>query len=342
MREQHAPVPWHRLAIRAAGATMVAGLLALPSPAATLDSPERWDAGTAAGWMRHDLINESVDPSLTVENGSLKLVFARQSISLPPEEYVLEAGTNSSSGKFSGDYLRAGVTAISFRLYCECPAEVSALLWSERTHRLWRYSVPGIRTGEWMSVSVPIALARLKSVNGVEGALQFEEDLQDVSRVGVAIRRYGSLQSQVYRLDDFALSGTGSGFSAWMAQFARPPQYGEGACNSLPEGDLDGDGVCNADEWISGTSAGDESDFFALTVENRESASAPGGRSVVLKWKAAPGRRYSVWRATEINGGFTRIRDQIDATPPLNEFEDLTATNREFYLYRSEVQWPGL
>jgi hypothetical protein len=319
-----------------------AGLLAIAAAAATVNAPETWSGGSPAGWLRHDLINERLDPAaLTVENGALKLLFTKQSMKTPPEEYVFEATPGASDGKFTGNYLLAGVTEVSFRFYAELPVTASVLLWNEQTRRLWRYVIPDLRTGEWVSVQAPVSLAGLRSVNEVEGAWYFEEDLQNVSWIGVAVRRNDSMTNQTYRLDDFVLKGPGAAFADWMAQFPRPPEYGTGNCNSLPEGDLDGDGMCNFHEWIAGTSAGDFFDRFELTaVGTEDNPSVAGGKEVVVKWKSTPERKYGVWRATTLNGPFTSIGEDLDSTPPENTFRDLTATNDTPYFYRSDVRWP--
>ena len=60
-------------------ASLLLGGLSLPAAAATVNSPETWASGLA-GWVRHDWINETVDSSLAVDNGSLKLVFPSQSM----------------------------------------------------------------------------------------------------------------------------------------------------------------------------------------------------------------------------------------------------------------------
>lgn len=302
--------------------------------AATVGSAETWDSGLA-GWINFDAVNEQ-PAALAAESAALKITFRKQSVKTPPEEYVFEAGTNASQGKFTGDYVSGGVTGMCFRLFCERKVEVSALLYNSVTKRLWRYRIPDVRTGEWMVVQVPFSPQGMDSPNAW-GTL--DEDLRNVTWAGVSIERNSSMNLQVYRLDDFVLQGVPE-FGSWMAQFPKPPDYGVGACVALPEGDLDGDGACNIDEWTAGTSAGDRTNIFRLAISSaRGSGAAASGHGMALKWQSAPNRKYSVWRSTNLADGFVKLDNaEIDATPPENIVVDTTATNAGPYFYKADVR----
>jgi hypothetical protein len=313
-------------------------LLGINGTAATVGSPETWDSGTVANWINYDAVNER-SATLATENGGITITFPKQSVKTPPEEYVFEAGTNASGGKFTGDYVSGGVTGMCFRLYCDRPVEVSALLYNADTKRLWRYRIPAVRTGEWMVVQVPLTPQGMDNQNGVSEWGSLDEDLRHVTWVGVSIERNSSMSIQSYRLDDFVLQGVPE-FGSWMAQFPRPPEYGVGTCVALSEGDLDGDGVCNYNEWIAGTSAGDKTDAFRIAINTARSAGLEAsGAGMALKWPSAANRKYCVWRSTNLADGFVKMGTvEIEATPPENVIVDTTATNNGAYFYKVDVR----
>lgn len=298
---------------------------------AVTDIPETWPAADAAGWVKHDLVNETVQNTLTVESSALKLAFKSQSIKMPPEEYVFEASAGASSGNFIGDYVTKGVTEIRFNLFCERQAEVSLLLWNSATARVWRYRIPNIRTGEWMSVSVPINLASMRCLTDAAQYSLLEADLRHVTAVGVAVEREQSLTAQSYWMDNFTLVGQDAAFAAWMEQFPKPLEYGTGNYSVLPEADLDGDGFCNYDEWIAGTSAGDASDRFIVSIEQ-------GAEAKRLRWKASPGRKYQVWSTTDLTVPFAPVGFPLDATVPENTFEDANINGNISTFYKITVE----
>lgn len=301
---------------------------------ATAGVPESWTGTNVAGWVNHDLVNERTLQTLRSESNSLKLVFGSQSILMPPEEYVFEAGTNASAGRFTGDYVAQGVSEIRFRLLCERRAEVSVLLCSGRSKRVWRYRVPGIVTGVWMSVSVPVAVPAVRCVNDEARWANFESDLRDVSTVGVAIERAAGMTAQAYWLDDFALAGEGAAFADWMAQFPKPPGYGTGDCSVLSGADLDGDGALNREEWVAGSSAGDAGDRFRVSIERTANLQSR------LRWKAAPGRVYQVWSTADLGQPFEPVSGPIGAELPENSFEDSRTNGTKGTFYRVGVGYP--
>jgi len=298
--------------------------------AATVNEPETWDGGDTAGWVSFDLINESVVPRLSVESNAAKLVFAAQSIKLPPEEYLVKADMNASGGRFVGNYITNGVMGISFRLYCEYVVDVRVAFYNEGTRRLWRYRAPDIVAGQWQTVNVPVDPELLNNVNGVEGWSAFKQDLENVSWTGVIITRNANMKAQLYRLDDFEIIGVGPDYGQWIEQFG---SVGDG--NTLPGSDLDNDGADNYSEWIAGTSAGDAEHSFDVEIDE------PGtGSGIMLRWESAADRTYRVERTDALTTEFTPITGELDATPPENTFEDTTATNDTPYFYRLRVQKP--
>ena len=62
------------------------------------------------------------------------------------------------------------------------------------------------------------------------------------------------------------------------------------------------------------------------------STPAPG-QPIVVRWHSQAGRTYSVWKATDLGGSFTRVAPGLPADPPINEWPDPdTNAPRAFYL----------
>ena len=120
------------------------------------------------------------------------------------------------------------------------------------------------------------------------------------------------------------LVGAGGGFGAWIAQFAS----GDG---TLAGQDLDNDGVNNYGEWVAGTAPDDGADLFEV-----DEAEAAGPGTYRLHWDSVAGRIYSVLRAPNADGPFSEIA-QTNATPPVNTYDDATATGSGSYFYRLKV-----
>jgi hypothetical protein len=272
--------------------------------------------------------------ALTGESNALKLAVIANDQSSPPADLVLYAGTNASAGAFTGNYVRQGVTEISFRLYCGGPVDadgVNLLLWSGS--RMWCYGIPEVQTGVWMSVTVPVAIPTLYSYCESNLWSLFESTLREVTAIGVEIIQPADGNKAVaYWLDDFELKGVGTEFAGQMESLTNYPGYGSGDRSVMPGADLDGDGTRNVDEWVAGTSAGDANDRFRVAIE-RGAAHTPR-----LKWTSATGRKYQVWSTDDLQAGFKPEGVKLDA--PTNVYE-LPGTNGSIgVFYRITVEKP--
>jgi len=92
-----------------------------------------------------------------------------------------------------------------------------------------------------------------------------------------------------------------------------------------PANDPDGDGMNNYCEWRAGSDprdAGSCLDFVRCKALDN---------GYLLRWRSAPGRRYSILRAKTLTSGFTIIAPDIRATPPLNVFTDRYEGTPVFY-----------
>lgn len=95
-----------------------------------------------------------------------------------------------------------------------------------------------------------------------------------------------------------------------------------------PLADPDGDGMNNGAEYRAGTDPGDASSTLRLTEIQ------PMQTGVRLKWLSIDSKAYVLQRASNLASGFTDVATGIAATPPLNSFQDASATGPGPYFYR--------
>lgn len=320
---------------RGVAAALAGLLLVAMAEAAMVGAPESWSNAVAAGWACRDLVNEKPAAGFACVTGAVQVTFAKQTMSMPPEEYLLLADGSASGGAFVGDYLAAGVLEVSFRVFCQQPEQVRLLLAGAASGRVWQYVAPGVATGQWTTVRVPLDPGVLRNLNRQELPSGFEQDLRSVGWIGVAIQRADSLSAQSCLVSDFALNGQPQ-FGTWMEQFADPAGAGQGNHNRLPTGDLDGDGAGNYAEWLAGTSAADAGACLQIRAGGKEG----GQGGFTLKWDSVEGRTYSVWRATDLRGEFTQVSPELDARPPENTFTDPATNGSGAVFYQIKARNP--
>lgn len=172
---------------------------------------------------------------------------------------------------------------------------------------------------------VPVSPELLKLINGTQNWDSFAADLQAVSWIGIRLVRNQALAEQSYRVDDVQLVGAGSDFADYIQALGG----GGWSPELLPDADLDGDGSDNYSEWVAGTGANDDSDFF--TVEAQRQANNAG---FVVRWDAVAGRTYTVCRASEAGGTYTPVSGGLTTTGSEIAFEDATAVAGQKYFYK--------
>jgi hypothetical protein len=243
--------------------------LALPAFSAVTDVMETWDFGTA-GWVRYDVLN---DRELTLVNTSqcLSVVFNTQSMSMP-EASMIRAEAKSSGGLFTGDYLAAGVTNVSFKFLSASyvPSRLALYFHCGASGDWWYYPLTAAGPGTWAQYNVPMDCWKgWQRDDGMAAAL-FRSDLSSNDWVGLLIQRTGSLEQQVYALDDFVLQGVNVTV------------------------DSDGDGMSDWAEFLAGTDPLDPYDRLWVNI-------GLSNGCVVLKWKSADKRKYGVWRSADLS-----------------------------------------
>lgn len=289
---------------------LLAGLLlAMFAIAATPDQTESWSTGDTEGWIRQDPLNSTTVPLNNPAN-YLEVVFNSQSRSFP-QVHIVQAHANASGGAFTADYWDAGITNITFKLYCKShrPAQLRLYFYNSTSKNWWYYSLGSPRVGAWTTYTVPLNHAAGWRTGLGGTSAEFKADLKEVEWVGIQIQRHGSRAKQTYGLDNFVLRG---------------------ASRSI---DSDGDGMTDWSEFIAGTDPHDPNSSLQCFI------SITNGNLIVLRWRSVGNRVYGIDRSGDLVGGpFGLLTNGIDATPPINEYVDQQSTNRGPYYYRINVE----
>lgn len=294
-----------------------------------VDALETWEGTGLAGWT-HDSPQAALS-CVTNNDTYLNLCFARQ----PMADLVEDVVRKNTSGVV--------ITNLSFRFRAATvsPSALQLCLHSAVSGNEWYVNLPVPRSGEWVTFDVPVSLSTrwfTLTADGSEDTLQ--RDLQSMDSVGVYIRRHGASEAQDYGIDDFRIQGrtiaadldsNADGIpDVWDLEHGLSPYAPDVAAL-----DSDQDGTSNYAEYRAGTDPNNAASLFELGVETTNAESVAG---VILRWDSVANRVYSVWRATDLLDGFREVGAHIPATPPVNEFEDSSATNAGPYFYRLQVE----
>ncbi len=290
----------------------IAVLTANISFAATPDTVENWDNGTVQTWKGMDELAK-ISISLSNPSNYLTVSFAKQTRTIP-EVKMMYADQSSSGGSFIGNYSTAGVLCVHFKIYCAeyTPPQVRLYICNETTGHRWYYPITGLHTGRWVECHVPLNYQSGWMLGTDQSEQNFLADIASVSWAGIRFQRDASIAPQVYGLDDFELS-TSAPYS----------HYESGI-------DSDGDGMTDYQEYIAGSDAYNPDSKFTLEI-GRKTETSPG---IMLRWNSISNRWYDIWRTWNLMNEFSMLESNIVATPPVNEYEDITATNQGSYFYK--------
>ena len=289
-----------------------------------VDIYDTWNDGTTGAWY-------AVESKVILSNPGdyLKIQFQSQNVS------------KSQSDTIRKDIgLGVVVTNISLRFKAEniLPSEVRVCFHSVRSGLLWFVSAIPTNSGEWMSLDIPLN-RDMAWVVGPDGCVQqFEGDVGFVDWVGVHLRRHGSVMIQNYCVDDFRVTG----YSMGDVDGDGIPDFWETVYNVNTNDprhatyDIDGDGLNMYEEYRAGTDPADPVSALEMSIEGTNDVSSVNG--VVVRWKSVGGHFYSLYKSTNLMHGFSLITSNIVAIPPVNSYQDNTATNSGPYFYRISVQ----
>ena len=98
------------------------------------------------------------------------------------------------------------------------------------------------------------------------------------------------------------------------------------------DGDLDGDGLSNWQEFVAGTSPTDTRSVFSILNPDDTSNS-----QYVIRWHSVFGKLYKVYKSTNLISGFSILKSDIPAVPPINSHTDSVHSAGALY-YKVGVQ----
>ena len=97
--------------------------------------------------------------------------------------------------------------------------------------------------------------------------------------------------------------------------------------------DQDGDGMLSWEEWVAGTSPTNTADVLKMDMEIHAV-----GNSSMLVWQSVSNRVYKVWRSTNLMEGFRQVSGNLQATPPVNTFNEPQMPAGQPVYYRISVE----
>ena len=234
------------------------------------------------------------------------------------------------------------VTNISLRFLAgeEKPSYLLLVLHSARSGSDWTIKLLPPEVGVWHSYSVPVDFSAGWTTGPGSDFVTFFNDTLEADSFGVYVYRNGTRDVQNYKIDDVLIQGE-------TIEYVNDPAD-DSDSDGMPDtwedrynldmndpadanGDDDNDGMNNYAEYIAGTAPDDLNSIFTIEplVEN-------GG--IKIKWKSIPDRIYSLRRTKNLTNAFTFNASGITSTPPLNIYQDMTATNNGTYFYRVGVE----
>ena len=292
---------------------------------------DTWTAQGLAGWT-----NGSSRVELSNPGGYLNMKFKSQSV---PSLVFDIAWRPIGPGIV--------LTNLSYRFFAfdVSPSAVRLYLHSVESGNSWYVSMSTPSAGSWTYLTVPVDYSAGWTKGPDSSEEQFLRDMNSIDCVGVYVRRHADVRAQNYGADDFIMQGHTA------EQVVDPPAdtdndglpdeweslHGLNPDDPMDSGlDSDGDGMCNFAEYLAGTDPNDDDSQFE--VEIGIATQVKEMRGIMLKWRSVTNRLYSILRADNLTGGFTKIEANIPGTPPVNVYVDVAATNKGPYFYKIAVE----
>jgi predicted esterase len=119
----------------------------------------------------------------------------------------------------------------------------------------------------------------------------------------------------------------------WMLMMSWLPQYypGAGALEPLFTQDTDGDGMTAEEEYNAGTKPTDAASVFRCFPLERN------GDEWALRWSSVPGKTYTVYSSTNLNGGWSPLQPEDIPADPSGTNIWMDSANHPAAFYRIEV-----
>ena len=215
------------------------------------------------------------------------------------------------------------------------PSAIRLYLHSGDSGNMWYVTLPAPEKGEWTQYTKPVKLSEGWAMGVNNSKNQFLLDMQSVDWAGIYVRRHSTPEAQNYNIDDFRIQGynitdtndtDSDGMpDAWESQYDLNMNDSSDATE-----DKDNDGMSNLDEYNAGTDPTSEESLLELHINVNKTE----GQGINLQWSSVIDQSYSIWRTTNLIYNFEQLQSGIPGTPPVNLYEDITATNSSSYFYK--------
>ena len=236
----------------------------------------------------------------------------------------------------SGSY----ITNISFKLDAldYKPSKLRLQFHARESDAVWSLDLVPPEAGSQIVVNQPLIFSSGWSIGADSPQVQFDTDLWSIDWVGVYIRRNADIELQNYSIDDFMIKGLFYIVDNDLDGIADSWEVAHGLnTNKFNDAELDPDqdGMSNYAEFRAGTDPKLASSSFKLKLEED---SIGTGQPFELRWNSIANRWYTVRRSTNLLDGFSLLETGVESRPPINVYQDLTATNAPAYFYKIEVE----
>jgi hypothetical protein len=275
----------------------------LEKPTANLT--ERYD--TVSGWVGNISGTAAIPASAGWINGAMvaKLTGVEPGGAVPFQSAWIIGLTNSSDGRFSGDFSKIESIAVDVQVQNSAPL---SFFFKSTTGVQWNREITGLpkntTAGTWLTVTIPLTQDRnWWSFIDAGGTPDFVADKASVSKFGFEVRRIDDATAsseKILVVDNVRLVGPWDNRANWVD--GRIPLAWL-LDNKLTEtdvnGDWDGDNFSNVAEFLTGTDPRDTNSFFRIEIGRNEQ-----GKTVV-KWNDNKYVQFDLFESVDLSQGFT-------------------------------------
>jgi len=289
------------------GTSAVAAVLEKP----TANLSETFDVNP--GWMSEITGLNKTKVSAGWTNSAMGANFKGWSIGsqVPSQSAWLVGATNSSDGRFSGDFSK--IESVSFDVQVQNSAPLN-FFFKSTTGVQWNRRISDLpantASGEWVRVTIPLSVDpltgdRIWYATWVIPGLtpDFSTDIASVERFGFEVQRNDSAtyaSDSMVLVDNVRLIGPWDNQANWVGGIIPLAWLLD---NKLTEadvyGDSDGDRFSNVAEFLTGTDPRDSNSFFRIEIGRNEQ-----GKTVV-KWNDNKYVQFDLFESFDLSAGFT-------------------------------------
>jgi len=285
--------------------------------AVEVNVPETWPGSSLRAWS---CLDQSVavpgTNELTVSGGALQMVPETDPGAAKNPRWSFMAIAAASDGRFCGSYYDSGVHMLNLSVQASCLAEMTIELVNDTDIIIYTASVP-VSPGS-ANFQIPVDADHFIPDSFARGSL--EDLLRNVERVWITFEWDKTIESPVFSIDDVQLFGAGIGYGEWIDSFSDLTFE-----QRLAGMDSDGDGIANADEFLTDTMP----DILNLPF-------TVSGSGDAIEWISSSNCLYTVLRSTNLTSRTFEPVDVVEGSDGVMRFEDPDGPAQAFYKIQVE------